>query len=299
MSDSRGDSTPVPTRSPATARTLAAEPERIRRRHGRPPAEPAVPPSWPAPCCRASKAPGRRDGARPGRHRLRPTSPLPRTVPIAASPPAPKSPPWGRAGPRRLDVWPGAANVEARTAPRWLSAASTYFAARAVTWLVTPTWSRARDGAAASWGRPAVDEKAVHVSSTRKTGRAGRDGGLDATAGSAAPCCSCWSDRGASARSSGRAHRRAGLARRRDTRQPAHGRAGLPVSAGQAADDLLARRRRPGFLVAAVAGDPLVVVAPSRPGRRRTAVAMTAFMERPARDGSTVLVAGWPGLPPA
>jgi ABC-type ATPase involved in cell division len=162
--------------------------------------------------------------------------------------------------------------------------------ARTVTWLVTldPV---ARDATAlALAGRLAVDEGHVHVvdprDATRRSGRAVRR----VVGIGWVPRLRLLEDRARVGEVVRQAHRRAGSRLDDETLDSLLTDAGLAGTVGQAADDLPASQKALLGLVAAVAGDPPVVVAPFPSGSAQDRDAMTAFTERLARDGSTVLV---------
>lgn len=311
MSDSRGASTPAgaepgdgadaPVAEPDAP---VAEPDAPAGDTERPPAEPAVPAVPAAPLPSQAKAPGGATEPVPAvpppaapttpRPRAVPPapSPLPRAVPPAASPPAAVGAAVGAVlVPDASTPVLEAANVGVRDRARWLvRGLDLSLAARTVTWLVTldPV---ARDATAlALAGRLAVDEGHVHVvdprDATRRSGRAVRR----VVGIGWVPRLRLLEDRARVGEVVRQAHRRAGSRLDDETLDSLLTDAGLAGTVGQAADDLPASQKALLGLVAAVAGDPPVVVAPFPSGSAQDRDAMTAFTERLARDGSTVLV---------
>ncbi|NKY41651.1 hypothetical protein, partial [Cellulomonas septica] len=181
--------------------------------------------------------------------------------------------------------------VGVRDGSRWLvRGLELSLAARTVTWLVTLD-PFARDATAlALAGRLAVDEGHVHVvdprDATRRSGRAVRR----VVGIGWVPRLRLLEDRARVGEVVRQAHRRAGTRLDDETLETLLTDAGLAGTAGQAADDLPASQKALLGLVAAVAGDPPVVVAPFPSGSTQDRDAMTAFTERLAREGSTVLV---------
>ncbi|MDC7121914.1 hypothetical protein OMK64_10240 [Cellulomonas fimi] len=221
-----------------------------------------------------------------------PTAPLPRAVPPAPMPPAAIGAAVGTVlVPDASTPVLEAAGVGVRDRSRWLvRGLDLSLAARTVTWLVTLD-PFARDATAlALAGRLAVDEGHVHVvdprDATRRSGRAVRR----VVGIGWVPRLRLLEDRARVGEVVRQAHRRAGTRLDDETLDALLTDAGLAGAAGQAADDLPASQKALLGLVAAVAGDPPVVVAPFPSGSTQDRDAMTSFTERLAREGSTVLV---------
>ncbi|MFC4616895.1 hypothetical protein ACFO3K_19370 [Cellulomonas algicola] len=221
-----------------------------------------------------------------------PTVALPRSVPPAPTPPAAIGAAVGAVlVPDASTPVLEAAEVGVRDRSRWLvRGLELSLAARTVTWLVTLD-PFARDATAlALAGRLAVDEGHVHVvdprDATRRSGRAVRR----VVGIGWVPRLRLLEDRARVGEVVRQAHRRAGTRIDDETLESLLTDAGLAGTAGQPADDLPASQKALLGLVAAVAGDPPVVVAPFPSGSAQDRDAMTAFTERLAREGSTVLV---------
>lgn len=221
-----------------------------------------------------------------------PTAPLPRAVPPAPTPPATIGAAVGAVlVPDASTAVLEAAGIGVRDRSRWLvRGLELSLAARTVTWLVTLD-PFARDATAlALAGRLAADEGHVHVvdprDATRRSGRAVRR----VVGIGWVPRLRLLEDRARVGEVVRQAHRRAGTRLDDETLETLLTDAGLAGTGGQPADDLPASQKALLGLVAAVAGDPPVVVAPFPSGSAQDRDAMTAFTERLAREGSTVLV---------
>lgn len=302
----RPDEAPTPSPDRPLGSGLPPEPERAPSPERPLPSEATSPagPTAPVPAVPAAPVPGAPDARAPGASDVSaavpvrtpppaaPTAPLPRAVPPAPTPPAAIGAAVGEVlAPDATTPVLEAAGVGVRDRSRWLvRGLDLTLAARTVTWLVTLD-PFARDATAlALAGRLAVDEGHVHVvdprDATRRSGRAVRR----VVGIGWVPRLRLLEDRARVGEVVRQAHRRAGTRLDDETLETLLTDAGLAGTAGQAADDLSASQKALLGLVAAVAGDPPVVVAPFPSGSAQDRDAMTAFTERLAREGSTVLV---------